>query len=448
LANGNGGSANAYLDKVVSGQATDQQTTARLGAFTFPGRGWSSYDYVPLRDQFGNLVTVTLNGQATLRLVCGPQGGGVNVNFLFLVPARTDLPSISGVYPDGTTLLQGTNKLAFSVSNPTYAIDPSGIQVTLNGADVSSQLVITGNANNRSATLGLVPNFTNYAAVIRVTDANSNTATTTVYFDTFAPNSLTFEAEDYDYQNGQFLDNSDPGSFAGFIGVLGNDYYTDQANPPSGATYLYRPDDSIASQVCTDTPLSKFVAAQLANPALRNYNIGWWLGGQWMKFTRTYAAGNYFIYGRLSSGNGMLNVQCENITAGNTLLGTFTARGRGWALYDWVPLVDANHERVTVNLSGSTTLRITSDGNANANLFVAVPAVTAAAPVQVEAAVDQGRIVLSFPTVSGSNYKVYYKNGLTDSTWSLLTMVAGDGSVKSVSDSISGPARFYRLQIQ
>ena len=447
LANGSGGSANAYLDKVVSGQGTANQTTARLGIFSFQARGWSSYDYVPLRDQFGNLASVTLNGQTTLRLTSGPQGGGVNVNFLFLVPARTDLLSITGVYPDGTTLLQGTNKLAFSVSNPTYAIDPAAIHVTLNGADVSSQLTFAGNANNRTVSLGLVPNFTNYAAVIRATDANSNTATTTVYFDTFAPNSPTFDAEDYDYQNGQFLDNSDPSAYAGFVGVVGNDYYTDQMNPPSGATYLYRPDDSIATQVCTDTPLPKFAAAQLANPALKNYNVGWWLGGQWMKFTRTYAAGNYFVYGRLS-GNGTYNVQCQNVTAGNTVLGTFNARGRGWALYDWVPLVDANGQRVSVNLSGVTTLRITSDGNANANLFLLAPATAAPVPVQLEAVADQGKIVLSFPSVIGSNYKVYYKSDLTDATWSLLTIVAGDGSVKSVSDTITGPARYYRLQIQ
>jgi hypothetical protein len=447
VASGTAG-ATAYVDLVTSGQGTSDQHTTRLGGVQALGRGWSSYDFAPLRDKFGNLAVVTLaGGQTTLRVTDG-SAGDVNLNFLMLVPARTDLPSITGVYPDGATLLQGTNAFAFTAANPTYAIDLSAIKVTLNGIDVSSQLNVTGTANSRNVSLAIVPNFVHYTAVITVTDANTNVATTTVYFDTFSPSSFTWEAEDYDFQNGQFIDNPDFGAYGPQAGVNGSDYYMDTANPPAGATYLYRTADLIATEVCTDTPLPKFATAQATNPTLRNYDVGWWLGGQWMNFTRTYPAGDYLIYGRLS-GNGIFNVNCQKVTPGATNeLGVFTAHARGWALYDWVPLTDSNGNKSVVALGGVTTLRATSDGNANANSFVLVPATAAPTPVQLIATQTGGNIALSFSTLTGLNYKVYYKNALSDSGWTLLTMVAGDGSVKSITDVISGSSRFYRLQIQ
>ena len=445
LANGNGGTATVYLDQVTAGRGTTTQTTVPIGGFSFAARGWNTYDFVPVRDRFGNLANVTLNGVTTLRV----RAGGANVNFLMVVPARDDLPRITGVYPDGSTLLQGTNKFAFVASNPTVPIVASAIQVTLNGADVTSQLAINGSANSKSVSLGIVPDFTNYTAVVRVTDANTNVATTTVYFDTFNATSHTWEAEDYDFNSGQFLDNPAIGAYYGQPGVLGVDYYMDTGNPPNGATYLYRTSDLIATEVCTDTPLPKYATAQATDPTVRNYDVGWWLNGQWMNFTHTYPDGSYFIYARLSGGNGNYDIQLDKLAGTLTNhLGNFAARGRGWALYDWVPLVDTSNQRVAVALGGVMTLRATSDGNANANSFLLVPATGQPAPVAIAAALEAGKITLSFPTVSGANYKVYYKNDLTDADWTLLTMVAGDGSTKSISDPAVAAKRFYRLLIQ
>jgi len=65
----------------------------------------------------------------------------------------------------------------------------------------------------------------------------------------------------------------------------------------------------------------------------------------------------------------------------------------------------------------------------------------------VTASVSGPNIILSFPTLSGANYTVYYKNNLTDPSWTQLgSQISGDGTVKSVSDAISGK-RFYRLAI-
>ena len=76
---------------------------SRLGTFTVPNVGWSSYSHIPLMDKYGNYANVTLNGTNTLRVT---ELAAANINFYMLTAARTDLPRIDNVYPDGSVLLQ------------------------------------------------------------------------------------------------------------------------------------------------------------------------------------------------------------------------------------------------------------------------------------------------------------------------------------------------------
>ncbi|MGO9479532.1 MAG: immunoglobulin domain-containing protein [Limisphaerales bacterium] len=66
----------------------------------------------------------------------------------------------------------------------------------------------------------------------------------------------------------------------------------------------------------------------------------------------------------------------------------------------------------------------------------------------VTATVSGSNINLSFATVYGLTYNVYRKNNLTDATWTLLTAVTGDGTVKTVSDTTSLASRFYIVNTQ
>ena len=60
------------------------------------------------------------------------------------------------------------------------------------------------------------------------------------------------------------------------------------------------------------------------------------------------------------------------------------------------------------------------------------------------AAVNGGNIDISFSTLYGPQYQVYYKVNLSDPTWQTLgSPVTGDGTVKTVSDSLAGGGRFY-----
>ena len=63
-------------------------------------------------------------------------------------------------------------------------------------------------------------------------------------------------------------------------------------------------------------------------------------------------------------------------------------------------------------------------------------------------------LVMTFPTATGTNgsagplYTVEYKNLFTDSTWTSLTSVQGDGTVQSVSNATSSASqRFFRLNV-
>jgi hypothetical protein len=96
-----------------------------------------------------------------------------------------------------------------------------------------------------------------------------------------------------------------------------------------------------------------------------------------------------------------------------------------------------------VKLNGVATLRLTTAGNCNPNYFMLVPA----AGITLTAARSGGNLVLSFPTQTGVNYRVFYRSALTTGNWSLLTTVPGNGAVKSVTDPTTASPRFYKVTV-
>ncbi len=56
---------------------------------------------------------------------------------------------------------------------------------------------------------------------------------------------------------------------------------------------------------------------------------------------------------------------------------------------------------------------------------------------------DGTNVTFSFQTVPGQGYTVQYKNNLTDAAWIPLQSVAGDGTVKQITDTPGSPQRFY-----
>jgi len=398
IAYGNGGMANVPLALVTSGQGTSSQTTTNLGAFRFPSVSWDSYAYVPLTDAFGNLVNVALTNTATLKLLAGT---GANVNFFMLVRAATSTPTITGVYPDGSTLVQGTNKLTFTVASPASTIAQTNVIVTLNGV-TNTSLAFSGSASAWHVSVPLSYNVTNYTAVISVKDDAGQSHSTTFNFDTFNPASYDIEAENWDFNNGQHIDspvitsNTAPNSYFDTTGTLGTDeYYGDVMTPPT-ADFHYRENDSIATSLCNDTPTRQLLAAQQTNALAFNYNVGWWSTNGWLNYTHNYPAGNYNVYARVAANSGnTIQIELDKIGGSANPLGTFTEVGRGYSVYDWVPLMN-NGQLVSVTLGGVATLRATTlTGNVNPDSYLLVP------------------VVQSAPLLNGN-----YSGGVLTLTWS------------------------------
>ncbi|MDB6124638.1 MAG: hypothetical protein JWQ71_3631 [Pedosphaera sp.] len=465
------------LDEVTAGWGTATQFSRHVGAFTIPtSGGYSAYLYVPLMDKFGNYANMTLGGTNTFRTTFAKSFGtnfpaefGLNVNFYMLVAARTDLPRIDDVYPDGSVLMQPTNKFSFVASSPTYGINSTNIQVTLNGINISSNLVITGSSTNWNVSYPLQLNQS-YVALISVTDLHGTTTSTTVSFDTFSPGNFTWEAEDYDFNPGfspvsnstgkRYIDNptltssAAADSYFGQMSDLGIDVDPIYGTIHPG-NHLYRSSDWISTEVTGDTVRQKYINVQQANldQAIVDYDVYFWTNASWIDWTRTFPTGNFQAYARLAGAVGTFNLQLAQVTGGwgtasqsTQYLGTFRGVGTGFNNWQWVPLVNTNTgQPITLSLGGTNTLQMTADGNENANFFMLVPVATRAS---ITASRTGASILLSFPTEAGFSYTVSYKNNLTDANWTVLGTVNGDGSVKSLSDGTSQASRFYRLSIQ
>lgn len=401
IASGNGPNATVPVSLVTGGQGTTDQTTTDLGAFRFPANGWGSYAYVPLTDRFGNAVRVALTNTETLRVSAG---SGANLNFFLLAPVDTETPTITGVYPDGSTLEQGTNKLTFTVSSANHAIAQNNVTVTLNGV-TNNSLTFSGSSSSWQVSAPLVLNTTNYTTVITVTDDAGNTHATTLYFDTFDPASYDIEAENWDFNGGQHIDQpiitstADANSYFDQVGQDNVDSFVGDVTPPTTADFRYRSVDAIATSTCTDTPTRELVAAQETNALAFNYNVSWWATNAWLNYTHAYPVGNFQVYARVASDTGFTSqIQLDRVAGGNaTYLGTFTHLGRGYNAFDWVPLINTNNgQPVTLTLGGLATLRTTTvTGNVNPNSYLLVPE-SAATPAPLHWSYSGGMLTLSW----------------------------------------------------
>jgi len=458
LAENVGVTGSASLSLVTGGWGTISQTTMPLGTFSFTGVGWQTWKYVPLYDSFGNLARITLSGTNTLRLTSATSGG-VNANFLMVVPQRTDLPVITGLYPEGTGFFQATNKLVFTVSSPS-GINTANIQLLINGVNVSASLVFSGSPTAWTVTYaGLLPNTT-YTATITVTDNSGNVVRGGSTFDTFSSTNFTWEAEDFDFNGGQFIDNpvvsatpmancyfTYPNGDSANVAQVGIDLAT--PNNASGEQFAYRPYESCGTQVAQDLLRSQFSIAGASD-----YYVGWWSAGTWLNYTRTFPTNTYHLYARLAY-NAAYSVTASLVTGGwgtpdqaTQVLGTFSGTGTDYQAWQWVPLLDANAQTVAVALGGVSTLKMAAGTSVNANFYLLVPASTPPANVVLAASLSGTNVVLSFPTIAGFTYTVLTKSNLTDVTWNPLTSVSGDGSLKSVNEPATAAKRFYRLSIQ
>jgi len=406
------------------------------------------------------LITVTLNRAAAGTLSADP---GVTVSqlspkIIFTVNvsgslgktfqaaftySNSILPTLNGVFPDGTGLFQSTNTLAFNIA-AAAGVATNGVVVELNSVPVTN-LTFSGSSTNWNVSYPHLQPNTLYTAVITVTDTNGNIATTTKAFDTFGNGDYFVEAEDFDYGIGRFIDPPETNAYAGLSAGVGIDTY--QVN--FGGADLYRP-NGMDTEVNGDV-----VRAPYNGTGRSDYSIGYFSAKSWANYTRNYPPASYTVYARLATGGGATTCTLSRVTGGwgttsqtTNLLGTFSVANTAWESYNYAPLLDNSGNLVTITLTGSTnTLQLgrpsTATVDCNANFFMLVPVFA------TKATLAGTNVLLSFPTQSGFNYQVQYANTLTNGGWnSLGNSMAGNGSSQSAADPVINQTRFYRVVIQ
>jgi hypothetical protein len=454
-----------YLNLLTGGYGTYNQTTNNIGVFILAnGTDWGHYYWVPLTDSYGNVTPVNVPaGQQTLQLL---SGGGENViDFMFVPFSSTGVPPVINNFNPaiggGANIFVNTNKISFSVSSLTSTIATNKVQTLLNGIDISSSSTFTGNNTNWNASVSVPPNQI-LTLVVNATDNNGLSNSVTSTFDTFSQNNFMIEAEDFDFNGGQFIDNP---IATGGVGAAPNSYYLypqgninnvsvvgvdlTTSNNVAGETFIYRPLDSCGTEVTTD-----FLRTKFATNSASDYDVGWWTTGAWLNYTRTFPTNNYNVYGRLAGGGPFSGTTLSLVTGGwdtssqtTQLEGSFAdPAASGWQVWHWVPLLNGSGQLVTISLGGTNTIKVTSGSGLNANFYMFVPAIQA---VNLTASISGNSISLKFPTPqTNATYTVLYSSSLTGGSWQALgASITGDGTTKTVTDTL-GSQRFYKLLIQ
>ncbi|HZM06344.1 MAG TPA: hypothetical protein VFC44_25365 [Candidatus Saccharimonadales bacterium] len=484
------GSGNqAALSQVTSDPTQQNQTTnflGYIGSAAFSDNGWNNFVYAPLVDQFGNLVPVTLGtGTQTLRstVVNNP-----NLGSYLLMPAKVILtPVLQYIYPDSAHPFEGTNLLSFTIGPASgAAIASSGIQLILNGVDVSAAATKTQAGSSWTVTYPLKLNQPLYSGVINVTNTASLSASFPIPgFDTFSISNYQWEASDYDYSSSQggtgglYIDNPVPTADVvqvnaqptgteeanSYFGYPGGSYGTGaqqgvdvnfgssgQPNDPYRIDFV-----NIGNQPATDYLRPKFAAERvaLADANIGPFNVGYFGLGYWLNYTRDWPTNNYNVWGRLAGGAGPFSgTTLSLVTNGvgtptqmTNVLGTFAdATASGWQAYHWIPMMAANGGGMAViSLGGQETLKLTSGNNINPEFFMLVPA---AAQPGLGGSLVGGALNITIPTQMGYTYTVYYTTNLAVPNWQPVTgqTFAGDGTTHVVTEPATGTQGYYQVK--
>jgi hypothetical protein len=366
-------------------------------------------------------------------------------------------PSISGIvlpnapnnqngYSVGALQFQGVvppnvNQLSFQVSSGpgVTALTVQLSATTLPGVASStlltsaSGLTIIGPNTDESVTAPLA-NDTVYTAVITATDSGGPSSST-VTFDTINPEYFTFEAEDFDFGGGQYLDSLPAGSFpnldgyscpqstsppcTNFDAIVG----IDCNHPGDAGNNNYRA-NPLETESTSDTP-----RYQYASTGYPDFDIGYNNGGDWGNYTRHYPPGVYNIYLRGSGGNGAQANACEIgfVTSGSgtsnqttSTMGEFSVAGLGWQSFTWCPAIDSNGNLVSWAAGGDQeTLRFTvTGGNCNEGFYLLVPAVPTIAPNSTNVYKGGSATLSIFPYgLSTPTFQWQTDNGTGGATW-------------------------------
>ncbi len=339
-------------------------------------------------------------------------------------------------------------------------IPTNGIGLVLNGSNVTSSLSIStpfqGNFH-RVTYSGLAANAF-YTGLISVTNSAGAIKRTRLDFNTLDEAFVkVIEAEDYNYGDGTinrdttgsastvgglFLENPTPSDWTngtylnqsvGYVdrvAMSGVDFSDTTLTAVNAANNVYRFGDPVGT-----TPALDFRRPKNNNSGARDFQVSLMQPGEWLNYTRTFAAGTYTFYLRASStqsgSNGTNAVNLDYVTSDRTLPGQTTTNigqfrvaytGNAQAFTN-APLIDTNSGTVmTVTLpAGVHTLRLTAlnaGNNLQLNYIIAAPLSSSAPSVAITtpangASFANGATIGLTASASVGTSQVEYFNGTT-----------------------------------
>jgi hypothetical protein len=272
----------------------------------------------------------------------------------------------------------------------------------------------------------------------------------------FPPSTLFIEAEDYNYNGGQFISDATDGmagpfsgwAYYNFTGVPEVDFHMSAAAGGADASG-YRNNDFMAGvgiqggvpgSALNDLQRSTF---SVTADSMMGYNNN----GKWYNYTRVFPAAIYAVYARMASGSASpyMKLALDQVTSDPTVpnqttntLGYF-ARSATTGFYDFasVPLTNSVGGAAFVQLSGTTTLRVRVVNQYLALNYLAFVPVT---PLQLMINRLGNQATVSWTTSVGW-YKLQSRNSVTSGNWTDVP----NSSLSPVTIPLTGTNQFLRL---
>ena len=380
-------------------------------------------------DDFGGISYLAMGATAT------PQNAALDIDFFrvkfeAVAPegaSNDPPPNFGNLSPAlGSSFVNAGDGLSFTATSE-VGIPRENIAVVLNGVDYTADLDITGNENSWTVSLGSLQENLVYVGELVVTDANGVSIPGILSFNTFASNNLTIEAEDFNFDNGEFINNPgvsggdsffDKGGNTDSQGVDFNELSAEFDFDGNPDAWRYPLVGNMPNTVVNNNEADR---ARYADAPDLDFSVNGTEPGEWLNYTRDFGVGEANVYLRAQDGNTYV-VQLDRVSgstgANQTLepLGQFNGSGGG---YDWVALTDASGQLAAIDLSGEVTLRATIvSGSPDLNFFMVTPAVEVIlpelppAPVSLVASSSEA---LSEPTVvdfgaltDNASYEFYF----------------------------------------
>lgn len=349
-----------------------------------------------------------------------------------------------------------------------YVINAAATKLRLNGEDVSSQLVLSANGQNISGSLpgSALSSYVVYSGQLEVQDVTGlKKSTNTFWFDTFSdaylasPEVKIIEAEDYNYSNG--VHQLEPIALSGYdlfgdpiapagvgyfnvAGVEGVDFHDSLSSPEFLWAPEFRPFDPVghsqgmfpeiedANDPFGEDRYSDHVRTQYATNTMLEYVVHRTAPGEWLNYTRTFDGGIYHAYLRVAS-LGASTVLLDQVTSNPALPGQSTTNLGRFNIpnqyaryhYRYHPLVDDSGSPVALNLSGTTTMRLTMAGT----------------PGQ-----DNDKLAINYLLFVPAPTTVHlFSSATVDGPYTEETAAIVDAGSRTITVPASGATRFYRL---